>query len=61
MNGKTAASIAFVIDAERYLRLHALGDDAARVLEAYVEKLKTGEESLKEWLTPEAYLETTIH
>lgn len=53
--GKTVATIKFVNAAERFIEAGAPPDVAAR-LRAYIERLKTGQESLTEDLTVEEYL-----
>ena len=53
--GKTAASISFVLDAEDYLT-NATDLDQVRVITDAIEKVKSGEQVLDAWLTPDEYL-----
>lgn len=57
--GKTAASIAFVNETETFLRIC---EDVhnSELLRAAVEKVKSGELVLEDWLTPQEYLDQHI-
>lgn len=53
--GKTAATISFVKEADQYL-LGKPRISPVVMLQKYVERLKSGEDSLSEWLTVEDYM-----
>ena len=54
--GKTAASIRFVNDTERFLETYR-DTDKAELLREAVRQVKNGELELSNWLSPEEYLD----
>lgn len=54
--GKTAASIRFVNDTERFLET-CQDTDKAELLRGVVRRIKNGELVLSNWLSPEEYLD----